>query len=541
MRILTDLPPELLSAIVVETARIWPHLLWETPSTCFKRLEDDCLAARGPEELHYWKDAHDLTDNLCEYCTHSRLGFIALSHVSRALRAVTIGTPRLWTTINDSPRPSPWRSWLSSHSLDLLHPESTIFWIDTFLSRSRALPLQYTHHIEWDDYEENEDFGLHELFDQALPRIRTLYLQIEGWPSPDAISPDILDGAQSLQSLVLRRDPVSPFNPVFLPTSAFPQELALLNFIPDAMPWHHDAVRNLTSLKLGFAPDTDEISRASFLEFLEGLSMLRALESLFLVGVPDIPDAPEGFTIDHRTNPVDWPALGNLSLNGQSRSITAFIQCICAPAVRTVDIVYFHFTLDAKASFEMLVQWVPGLASSSTPDDIFHTASITHDDSDYSFTLGLSRSVGTSAGGFGPYTFRITADWAVEDGEDPVDLAAMDVLETFVPTLMDSLAAPRIQSLILKLDECTTLGLRQCLARFAVVSELIIMKSAARVIESMAGQRGSRTGTSRLFPALATMIVWPSSAKHKALDKAIGKMVNARARLGQTIRWEVRE
>ena len=122
----TDLPQELLSAIIIETARIWPHVLWPNPVNKFPRLEDDCFEVEPP--LHSFRDCLValMSRVHCDYCVSGMavLGFVTLTHVSRTFRAVTLATPNLWTTVDDEQD--------AGTALDCL---------ETFLIRSQSLPL----------------------------------------------------------------------------------------------------------------------------------------------------------------------------------------------------------------------------------------------------------------------------------------------------------------------------------------------------------------------------------------------------------------
>ncbi|KZV67066.1 hypothetical protein PENSPDRAFT_654344 [Peniophora sp. CONT] len=541
MRTITDLPPELLSAIAIETARIWPHLLWKKPANHFRMLEDDWDVGAEPE-LHHRSDHRSLNpkSKSCRYCTRSRLGFITLTHVSRAFRAITIGTPGLWTTINVS-RP---KSFLTE-DLDISVIEhlrdrdsdhiSLSSWTEAFLSRSLALPLEYTHYIDWYDGEMGYD-GFHiGLFDRALPRIRTLHLNIDNAPSTLDIGSKFLAGAHSLESLIINCVPARPlaFPDDFASTRL--QHLTLFAFKPtEILPWQHTAVRNLTSLRLAFINNGSRMNHASFLDLFNGLRTLNVLQTLYLICIPDL--ALGNSFQDIQVDVIDFSRLRSLSLYGHSRGVAVLLQNIRAPSVHVVDLVCLQFTAEMRPVLAKLAQWVPGLAPSSAPGDIFQTTSLTHDASDLSLTLGLSRVLEAEAG---LYHFRITADWMAQNGQPPVNLSGIDALAIVVPTIMDVWAAPQTKRLILMLDECSSPSLRQYLAHFTAVSSLTVQANAARVVESMTMQRGAQAAASRLFPALESLKVAPASAKHKTLDNAIERIVKARARLGQAIKWEI--
>ena len=60
MASVTDLPPEIISAIINETVHIWPHRLWDKPGKNeFRTLEDEYVTEP-------WLDGHECLDS--RYC-----------------------------------------------------------------------------------------------------------------------------------------------------------------------------------------------------------------------------------------------------------------------------------------------------------------------------------------------------------------------------------------------------------------------------------------------------------------------------------------
>ncbi|VDC02396.1 unnamed protein product [Peniophora sp. CBMAI 1063] len=517
---LVDLPTELLVNIVTETARVWPHALWQQPMNPFKRLEDDSKKVDTSQQPHPFSECPAKGRN-CTLCTDTKLGFISLTHVCRTLREIIISMPDLWTFISDAGYPYP-----------------DVKWLQTFLARSQDLPLNYYHRVDWGLHDQSRGLKLHDIYSKALPRIRTLNLSVRGGPPTLDIFSEFMPDAKSLESLVLLRVPTYPLRLSDQSPSTRLRELDLLAFDPTSMPWQHDGVRNLTRLRLVFA----HMRPASFASLLNGLRMLRSIETLNLRNIPVLISEEAETALD--IEDVAFSHLKTLTLHGRTRGVMELLSRITAPNVRSVDLTCFKFIAEIKPVLARLSQWVPGLAPSRNSDlrDNFVTASIIHDESKSTLTLCLSRTPDAEDG---PFHFRVTADWeqrwATEGEEDQENLSPADVLEIIVPTVVDPGAASRVKHLTVWLDACPSESLRRCILPFTSVSTLSVrgVRTASRLVELMAQSDTVDASASSLFPELTMFQTIAIQDNHEYLDDQIATMAKSRAQRGQAIQWRI--